>query len=86
MRLAGMFFKLNGTFDQRLKQERVQTRRDGAGHEAGHHGGFENSPQRLDVRRPGHISLLMAREASGMAGVVNQLMNQVHVKGWSALE
>jgi hypothetical protein len=39
----------------------------------------------IDALRPSP-SLLMAGEASGMSGVVNQLMDQVHVKCWSPLE
>jgi hypothetical protein len=38
------------------------------------------------IALPAMTSLLMAGEASGMSGVVNQLMDQVHVKCWSPLE
>lgn len=80
-----MLFKLDGSLDQRLEHERVHACRDGAGKETGDHRRFEDSPQRPDVQRPGHLSLSMAGEASGMPGVVDQLMNQVHVEGLGAL-
>jgi hypothetical protein len=83
--LAGVFFKLDGALNQRLEHERVHACRDGAGQETGDHRRFEDSPQRPDVRRPSHISLSMAGEAGGMPGVVDQLMNQVHVEGLGTL-